>query len=416
MFPLLAALVAPAFAADVPPPFTWQQPATTSWHLEATIFSPRGTRYYALNNLDARAGAIGVRADVTCTSVAGKKDADVTCTFDWIELAGKATVDTDQPVLDTILDEWEGDYKGVTVEFKRAPDGRMKGFDVDARERQNKREAYIIEAQRALAQRLFCLFDRSLPADGNAWKKGWKVSGNNEVMKLQTVTGTSGASEVRRTQGKETWGLLSVTDEGRGTLSPGGAVDSAGTRLIDVRLAGVSLLDPSTGSLVWREVSLDGRLTTSSQSTGSDVEYYQTSSIQRIERPGAPGEVPLSVPAQRAPRRATSAPAMAADLTLVPFADLKIDPFFVKGMPDEAKPLDLPKTFVKARVEVGTDGRARSVRAYEGFEVLATPTENALLSAMFPVRAAAYAVDVDVEWRPDAATAEGAPPKVVPTP
>ena len=415
MFPLLAALMAPAHAADVPPPFGWQHPAASSWHLEATLFSPRGTRYYALNNLDARAGAVGARADVTCAAAPRKKDTAVTCTFDWIELAGKATVENDQAVLDRVLDEWEGDFKGVTVEFTLTPDGRMKGFDVDARERQNKREAYIIEAQRALAQRLFCLFDLSVPADGNAWKKGWKVAGNNEVMKLQTITGTSGASEVRRSQGKETWGLLSVTDEGRGTLSPGGAVDSAGTRLIDVRLAGMSLLDPVAGSLVWREVTLDGRLTTSSQSTGTDVEFFQASSIQRIERPGAPGEVPLSVPAQRAPRRAGAAPAVAADVALVPFADLKIDPFFVKGMPDEAKSLDLPKTVVKARVEVGAEGRARNVRAYEGFEALAGPTENALLAAAFPVRAAPYAVDVDVEWRP-AAAEDGAAPKVVPTP
>jgi hypothetical protein len=94
---------------------------------------------------------------------------------------------------------------------------------------------------------------------------------------------------------------------------------------------------------------------------------------------------------------------------------LKIDPFFVKGMPEEAKPLDLPKTVVRARVEIGAEGRARTVRAYEGFEVLATPTENALLAAAFPVRPAPYAVDVDVEWRP-AAAEDGAAPKVVPTP
>ena len=65
--------------------------------------------------------------------------------------------------------------------------------------------------------------------------------------------------------------------------------------------------------------------------------------------------------------------------------------------------------------EIGAEGRARTVRAYEGFEVLATPTENALLAAAFPVRSGPYAVDVEVEWRP-AAAEDGAAPKVVPTP
>jgi hypothetical protein len=87
-------------------------------------------------------------------------------------------------------------------------------------------------------------------------------------------------------------------------------------------------------------------------------------------------------------------------VSAVPFADLKMDALFVKGMPDAAKPLSLPVTSVKARVVVNADGVPLSVTAFSGFAALGAPTEQALLGATFPKRGGTYAVDLDVEWRP----------------
>jgi hypothetical protein len=191
---------------------------------------------------------------------------------------------------------------------------------------------------------------------------------------------------------------MAVVDEGKATLSPGGAIDSAGTRLIDVTISGESLLDPAEGTLAYRNIALDGRLTASSQSTGSDAEFYFVSGMQRIPAPGTPGDVPLPVGAQRAARLGGTPPADTG-VPLVAWSELGMDPLFVKGLPEAAVAQQIPRTKVGARVEVDAEGRVTRAVAYEGFALLGAPTEEALRGATFPKRGAPYAVDLALEWR-----------------
>ncbi len=393
-------LAAHAHAAPAEPaPFAWSWPTTpTHWHVEAANFTPRGVRYRATDNAEGRAGQVDVRTDVTCTFAPAGKNRAATCTFDWLQLKGGAIVDRDQAGLDIVMKEWSEQLGASTVTFTLTPDGRMKAFDVTSRERQNLRDGAVIEAQRNLAQRIFCLFDLPVGADGADWKRGWKHKGDNQVLKLQTVSGTAGAAEVKRRRDADRFGLITVIDEGKAILSPGGAVDSAGTRLIDVTIAGESLLDAADGTLAFRSITLDGRLTASSLATGVDAEFYFIAGMQRLAKPGTPGEAPLPIGAQRAPRLSGAIPDALSGAT-VPFASLGMDALFVKGLPDAATALQIPTTKVKARVAVDTEGRVTQVTAYEGFAVLGAPTEEALRLATFPKREGPYTTDVELEWR-----------------
>ncbi len=395
---LLLGSVAAASPAPAAPPFQWRWPAEATWHVSSTTLTPRGVRYHARDNVDARAGAVGARGDLACTYTPSGENVRARCRFVWLELAGKAMLDKEQAALDTVLTEWRGVLPDAELAWTIGPDGRMRGFDVRAREQVNRRDAYVIEAQRSYLQRLVAPFDLPLPDDARDWVRGWRHKGDNAVLRLQTISGTAGAADVRRRREADRDGLVVVVDEGRASLAPGGAVDSAGTRIIDVQIAGESLLDPATGMLAWRTFTLDGRLTASSQATGSDVESWQTGSVQWIAAPGAPGTDPPSVAAQRAPRLPGSAPQTAR--ALVPFAELGMAPLFVQGFPAEAAPLALPVTAVQARVEVDETGTVAAVQAWDGYAVLGLPTERALRAARFPARPTAYAVDVSVEWRP----------------
>ena len=165
-------------------------------------------------------------------------------------------------------------------------------------------------------------------------------------------------------------------------------------------MAGETLFDASSGMIAWRDFTLDGQLMVSAQEAGSSAEFFQTAAIQRVQEFPAPGDVPLTIAAQKAPKLAGAAPVLAEGLTLAPFAELGMQALFIAGMPDAAKPLSLPKTVVVARVFVAADGLPTAVKAFQGYAVLGGPTEEALAAARFPVRSAAYAVDVEVEWRP----------------
>ncbi len=393
-----------ANAAESGPLPVWRWPAgeVQRFHIETEIVTPRGQRYLAANNIDARSGAVKLRADTACTATPEGKVQVVRCTFAYVGLQGKPWVPDEAGKLDTILAEWSKDLTGTKVEMEIGPDGRLRAFDtLSGRDRSNKREGYNIEQQRTLLQRVFCMFDLPLTTDQKDWVRGWSQKGDSAIMKLLTITGTAGAVDMKHTHKGERDGLTVIETVAKGTLSAGSAVDAtSGGRLVDVRVAGETLFDTTKGMLVWRDFSMDGQLMVSAQEASSAAEYYQVAALQWVPEFPAPGEIPLSIAAMRAPRLSGTAPALAEGVALVSFAELGMTPLFVQGLPEAAAPLSLPVTTVSARVSVGADGIPGSVTPWKGFAALGPATEAALLGARFPARPAPYAVDVDVEWRP----------------
>jgi hypothetical protein len=278
----------------------------------------------------------------------------------------------------------------------------MREFDMKGGlDRSNAREGAMIESQRVLLQRLFCFFDLPLTTDAKDWVRGWKQKGDSQLMQLQTTYGTAGATDMKHEHAGERYGLTVIATTGHATLSSGAALDAEnGSRLVDVRLAGETLFDPGPGTFVWRDFQLDGRLTVSAQEAGSGAEYFQTGAIERVEEFPAPGDIPLTVAALRAPKLTDAPPPGPAGAALVPFADLGMAQLFVAGLPAAAQELGLPKSVVSARVVVGADGIPTSVKAWRGYAALATATETALTAAKFPAKGTPYVVDVELEWRP----------------
>ena len=400
---MLITLVLAAHAASAPPVWKWPAGEVQRFHIETEIGTPRGMRYLAANNLDARAGAVKLTLDTACTGRAEGKTQIVKCEFAYFDMAGKTWVADEAGKLDAILDEWAADIRASTIEMEIAPDGRVKTFDLKAaKEQSNRREGFVMEQQRVLLQRAFAAFDLPLTTDAKDWIRGWDQKTSSALMQLQTIGGTAGAFEIKHKHTGERDGLTVIESTGRATLSAGAAVDaSTGGRLVDVRVAGESLFDSARGMLMWRDYTIDGRLTVSAQEAGRGQELFQMGAIQWVDTFPAPGEAPLSVAASRAPRLDGKAPPIPDGVALVPFADLGMQPLYVQGFPDAAKPLGLPPVKVKARVVVSADGLPTSIAAYEGFEALGAATQAALEGARFPAKGSPYAVDLDVEWRPE---------------
>lgn len=398
---MFLSLILSASAGTPPPAWSWPKGEVQRFHLETDIVTPKGRRYYAAENLDARAGEVKVRADIGCTATPDGKSRVVDCSIAYIEVAGVAWVPEENGKLATILTEWTEDLGKASVEMELAPDGRMKTFDMKGgRDRSTHREGLIIEEQRMLLQRLFCVFDMPITTDEKDWVRGWTQKAS-AVMQLQTITGTSGAADIRHSHTGEKYGLAVIETTGRGTLTVGSAVDQAGSgRLVDVRIAGETYFDTQKGMLMWRDFTLDGRLTVSQQEAGSGAEVFQVGAIQWIPEFPAPGEAPLSIGATYATKLPGNPPALPDGVALVPFSDLGMTALYVQGHPEAAKKLQLPTTKVTARVQVGAGGVPSSAIAFAGYQVLGPATEQALLGAAFPKRDAPYAVDVEVEWRP----------------
>jgi hypothetical protein len=401
LLPLLLSLSAEAATATAIPAWNWPVDQPVRFHVETEIITPRGVRYYASKNTDARAGSVKVRADTSCTAKPEGKVRVITCTFAYVDMKGVPWTPEEGAKLDLVMTEWTGDLARLKVELVQGPDGHVRGFDIGGMEGSNHRESYILENQRVLMQRLFCAFDLPITTDDKDWVRGWVQKGDVGIMQLQTISGTAGAVNMKHVHDGERNGLTVIETTARATLSAGAAVDAAsGARLVDVRMAGETLFDASTGMLEWRDFSVDGQLTVSAQQAGGGAEFFQSLAIQRVDEFPAPGEIPLTVAALHAPKIDVVPPPPPAGVVMVTFGELGMAPLFVAGLPAAAKELGLPKSTVTARVFVGADGVPTSVKAARGYATLAAPTEEALMAARFPVRPAAYAVDVDVEWRP----------------
>jgi hypothetical protein len=400
---MLLSLVLSAAAAPPVPAWSWPAGEVQRFHIETEILTPKGMRYYAANNLDARAGAVKVRADAGCTNKPEGKTNWVVCELAYIEVSGQEWAPGEQEKLDKILKEWSADLSKAKVELEIAKDGRVRTFDLlGGKERSNSREGFIIENQRVLLQRTFAAFDLPLTADEKDWVRGWPQKSSSALLQLQTIGGTAGAFDMKHTYKEDRYGLQVIETVAKATLSTGAAVDAeSGSRLVEVRLAGESWFDAARGMLMWRDFTIDGRLSVSAQGAGSGAEYYQVGALQWVQDYPAPGEIPLSVQATRAPRLDGSPPPLPEGVALVSFGDLGMQALYIAGHPDVAKPLRLPAVKVRARVFVGADGTPSKIKAFEGFAVLGLPTEEALAGARFPVRGGAYAVDVEVEWRPE---------------
>jgi hypothetical protein len=392
MLPLLSAVA----LATVPMP-TWPKDSEVLYHFETLIQMPRGWMVAAERNLEVKAAHFGLRADLRCRPAPLGRNTELTCTFDHLTFLG-ATLPKDQAILDRVFAEWSTTVGKTTVRLLMAPDGRLKGVDIDGFERTTEFAAHVHEIQTIVVKRAVSVLDLPLTADDKDWQRGWKQKGEAQIMGLPSSRGTVGSWDIKHRYLGDRAGLAAVETSGRGTLTYGTALDGYGTLMVDSRVGGESMFDPATGALWYREYMLDCRYTAASSEAGADSHLLQRSVVQRVEAFNADGSAPLPIAAQRASKRDES-PAVPDGVSLVPFASLGMEALFMK-MPASGDELGLPKVSVTARVAVAADGRVTDVRMTRGWENVATDVEQALKGARFPAQPAAYVVDVDVELRP----------------
>lgn len=390
---------------DTVPRWTWKPGENTRWHYETDLYTPRGFAVAAVNNKDGQVRQIHIVIDADCTTAPPDgRSAVIDCRFAYVGMTGVPSAEkpTEKDAADIrdIFTEWSAALSAGSVEILQGPDGRLKAFDLRGMKRENSRAAGIIELQRTLLQRAMCLWDLPLATKLDDFTRGWSVSSTSTVMMLPSTTGTAGAYTLQYTTAPVTDGLLPITTSGRGMLEYGSAADAtSGSRIVATTLNSQAVFELATGKLAWRGISLDGRLTTSGGDTGSDVEFYQVSAVQKVDSFLPNGGAPLSLMASRAPKRDAAEPELTAGLKLVPFESLGMQALYIPAMPLAGQQLGLPTTSLRARVEVAADGTVTAAKVYKGYEALVDACEAGLRGARFTATGTAYAVDVDVEFR-----------------
>jgi len=412
---LLALLLAaaPANAASYAtltavPTWTWKAGEVSRWHLETDLFTPRGLGLGYVDpkgvNVQAQSGSTHLVVDAECTASQEGKNTVLDCTFGYVSFSGKPLA---LPADERIPDIYAGmteQLKSAKIEMVLSADGRIRSFDLQGVKRINAASGEVIELERVLLQRAFCLFELPLATEVDDYKRGWKQTASSALMMLPTTSGTTGAYDMRFTTGPVSDNLLPINTTALGKLSYGSATDSStGVRILDTTLTSQAEFDLALGRVVWRGVTIDGRLTVASNNAGSDVEFYQSSALQMVDVFLPNGAPPLSLMASRAPKRDLPAPDLTSGVPLVEFSTLGMQALFIPAMPPVGKQLGLPTTTLTARVEVDKDGTVTKATVFKGYEALAGACELALRGARFAKTGSAYAVDATVEFRAEAA-------------
>jgi len=277
--------------AAVPP--TWNWPDTpVRYHAETQIIHPYGQDYRAVNNLDVMAGAVVLKADIECTSKVDGEVRDLDCHFAWFDIDALPMRPEDQTKLNSIMDEWRTQIKDYHVEMVFGLDGKMRLFDLEGTNRVNERSGVIIEQQRLLLLRMFCLLNSPLPKTEKEWTKGWKDKGWHPEFMLLSVSGTSGAMGVSYAVKEPRNGYLFIETEGHGAVNSNSSVDANSAALIDCNMGGATLLDEQSGMIYFRNLVVDGVLTASAGLNSNRPFYQQNSAIQRVETFNGDGSAP----------------------------------------------------------------------------------------------------------------------------
>ncbi len=397
------------------PAWAWKKGETTKWHLETDIYTPRGLNVGSVSPKgvfdQARTRKTHIVVDTACVESPDGKNAVLDCTFGYVGFSGDELVAPNDDKLPGIFRQWMEDLAPAKVEIVQAPNGRIKSFDLQGTKRINTDSGQVVELERMMLQRVFSAMELPLPAATDDYKRGWKQTSDSFVMVLPTSAGTGGAYELDSTAGPVSDNLLPITTVGLGKLSAGGALDSStGYNIDDVTLSSQAEFDLSLGLIVWRGYTLDGRLTVNSQDTGTNVDFYQVSALQKVDEFLPNGAAPLNIMAARAPKRDLPPPELTAGLALTPFASLGMQPLYIPDMPLAGQQLGLPTNSLKARVEVDATGKVTAANVYAGYEALALACEMALKGATFTRTGAAYGVDVEVEFRAAPVAAPAATP------
>lgn len=273
------------------------------FHAEAYISQPRGARYEAFYNLDAWATSVDLATEFSCQATDEK--GIVRCSFEWLKLSGRAAKPAEQEELEKILSEWADRMVGYTVELSINSLGKLQAIDLDGTERADSRQGFIVERERLLLVRIFCMLDQPFPKSEEAYLEGWPGKGWLPIFSLINTTGTSGSMAVTYTNQEPRNGYTFIETAGTGLISAGAGVDSGGDSLVNATVAGSTLFDPVAGNIAYRNFVMEAYYLSGNSSTPY---YMQSAAIQRIAAFGAPGAKVPALPPGPLPDTAAPVP------------------------------------------------------------------------------------------------------------
>lgn len=274
----------------------WNWPGETVYfHAETQLNFPQGLSFQAFNNLDAKANDIAVSTEFGCTAKNDSGLRILTCQMAWAKVTGDASRKDEQEKLKTILEEWSTQMSGYRVEMEMGMDGKLQQMSLENTSHANQRESFVVERQRLLLLRVFCLLDLPLAKNDKEWESGWKERGWLPAFVLINTTGTVGAMRMNHQPGPPRNGYSYISSEGTATVTAGNDIDANNAALLNCTFGGNTLYDASAGMLVYRDFVMEGQYTASAQ-INAPATYQQSATIQRINAPGAVGSPPPSLP------------------------------------------------------------------------------------------------------------------------
>jgi hypothetical protein len=183
----------------------------------------------------------------------------------------------------------------------------MTGFDLQNTHPSNQRESFVVERQRLVLLRLFCLFNLQMPKTTTEWEEGWKHKGWKPEFTMIYTTGTYGSMDLLYAHKGEKDGNPIIEVSGKGMISTG-----EGSATMDCNYYGNVIFDEK-GLIYYRNYYLDGQYTSSAGRLSNSLPLIQQAAIQRIdpETGGIEGgEIRgESVPAEPAPAEPPAEPA-----------------------------------------------------------------------------------------------------------
>lgn len=267
----------------------WKNGEKVRYRLETVINMPYGTWFLATNNLEARANESTQVIETTCVAQGEFETGwDLRCQLDKVRFSGMATPGDEQK-LARIFKEYNEQLNGKSVEFELSSTGRIRAFKLKGVDQNYSRSSFVFEQVRLLLLRSFGLLELELPRKGTAKGDAWKQGGTPVLLTLRSSEGTAGGMNLRHSVKERSVSALVIESDGRATVSPGGAVEAAGSMLIGLRLSGTADFDIARRLLLRREYIAIAEKTVSSNETRDPI-YYREMGLLEMIRPAKASE------------------------------------------------------------------------------------------------------------------------------
>jgi hypothetical protein len=232
----------------------WNKSAPVRYRAEVVISTPRGFRYLAPFNDNARALQTLVSTDLSCTGAPLGKGWEVSCAVERFSIQGTGD-GSENEVLKKVFASYEEIMaKGVRLEMEVKADGTFRTFDMEGVDKGLARQNDVAEQLRQLMRRTTSAMALPLPKDGEG-AKPWKSANIPMFYELHTMVGTSGmVDHVLKLDGNVGETIM-IVGEGSGNVS---TVESVGIGAYAMVGASQARFDPNMGLLAYSEFATTG--------------------------------------------------------------------------------------------------------------------------------------------------------------